>query len=227
MTWQERESVHLRTVPDDIVDLAYRIDCPHLPLDHAYVLSQALQQALPWLEKEESAGLHLIHVAGSGNGWMRPENTRNATLQLSKRTRLYLRLPKARVTEAQQLTGQVLDIGGHSLIVGESSIKPLGYSSTLFARYVLTAPEEQEQQFTDRQLDQLETMGVRVKKILCGKHHEFYTPEGEVTVRSLMLAELSFDESIKLQQTGLGPKRRMGLGLFIPHKGIAPVMIEE
>jgi hypothetical protein len=28
---------------------------------------------------------------------------------------------------------------------------------------------------------------------------------------------------VKVQQLGLGPHRKLGCGLFIPHKGIAPV----
>jgi hypothetical protein len=38
-----------------------------------------------------------------------------------------------------------------------------------------------------------------------------------------MLADLSTDESIRLQQQGLGPRRLMGCGIFIPHKGIDAV----
>ena len=42
-------------VSDDVVDLAFRIDCPTLPLDHAHALSSALQQQLPWLQEEAHA----------------------------------------------------------------------------------------------------------------------------------------------------------------------------
>ena len=38
-----------------------------------------------------------------------------------------------------------------------------------------------------------------------------------------MLADLSADESLRLQQFGLGPYRYIGCGLFIPYKGIKAV----
>ena len=44
-----------------------------------------------------------------------------------------------------------------------------------------------------------------------------------VMTRSLMLAELQPEESIRLQEDGLGPLRHMGCGIFIPHKGIEAV----
>jgi CRISPR/Cas system CSM-associated protein Csm4 (group 5 of RAMP superfamily) len=38
-----------------------------------------------------------------------------------------------------------------------------------------------------------------------------------------MLADLKPEESLRLQQQGLGPHRLMGCGIFIPHKGIDAV----
>jgi len=35
-----------------------------------------------------------------------------------------------------------------------------------------------------------------------------------------MIADLEVEESLRLQQKGLGPYRYLGCGLFIPHKGI-------
>ncbi len=109
MYWQETKENQRYTVPDDIVDVVYSIDCRALPVDHAYALSQAIQRALPWFAEEESVGLHTIHVADSGNGWMRPDDP-DALLHLSRRTKLTLRLPKHRIEDAGKLMGQTLDI---------------------------------------------------------------------------------------------------------------------
>ena len=80
------------------------MQCKELPLDHAHALSQTIQQALPWFTDESLAGMHLIHGAESGNGWMRPQEP-DAILSLSKRTRFMLRLPKHRVEDASKLAG--------------------------------------------------------------------------------------------------------------------------
>ena len=49
------------------------------------------------------------------------------------------------------------------------------------------------------------------------------TPEVSLLTRSLMLADLTLEESLRLQQQGLGTHRHMGCGIFIPHKGIDAV----
>jgi hypothetical protein len=64
---------------------------------------------------------------------------------------------------------------------------------------------------------------VRVRKALCGKTTAIDSPGGPIEARSLMLADLTQDESILLQQRGLGPYRQLGCGIFIPHKGIDAV----
>ncbi len=139
MYWNDDKDRKMEfVIPDDVVDLAFRIGCPTLPLDHAHALSSALLTALPWLEDEENAGIHLIHGAASGNGWFRPEDTESGLLHLPKRTRLRLRIPRKRLQEAQALTGQSLDIDGHPLQVGEADVSLLSSLPTLFSRYVLT-----------------------------------------------------------------------------------------
>jgi hypothetical protein len=62
-----------------------------------------------------------------------------------------------------------------------------------------------------------------VRKALCGKTLALATPEGALAARSLMLADLSLEESVRLQQHGLGSHRAMGCGIFLPHKGIHAV----
>jgi CRISPR-associated protein Cas6 len=223
MFWTEKEADKTYVVPDDIVDLAFKISCKCLPLEHSNALSKALIQQLPWLEDEQLAGIHLIHGAESGNGWIRPEDTANEILYLSKRTRMTLRLPQERVEQARELTGTNLDIDGYSLNVGEATVKLLSTSSTIFSRYVVSAEDEPEDQFLKHVYTDLKSMGVDVNKILCGKSHALNTEEGPLFTRSVMLAELGQEDSVKVQQLGLGPHRKLGCGLFIPHKGIAPV----
>ena len=101
MFWEEEKDENSPyVVPDDVVDLVFNISCKCLPLDHAYAFSDAVRQALPWFDAEELAGIHLIHGAESGNGWMRPEDASDALLHLSKRSRMTLRVPRHRIDRA-------------------------------------------------------------------------------------------------------------------------------
>lgn len=210
-------------VSDDVVDLAFRVDCPTLPLDHAHALSSALQQQLPWLQEEAHAGVHLIHGAASGNGWFRPQDTRDALLHLSRRTRMRLRLPRHRLDDARQLSGKTLEIDGHPLRIGASEVFLLSSLSTLFARYVITRADVDEAEFLQQAADQLQSLGINCRKMLGGISHTLAFPDAPVVTRSLMVADLEPEQSVHLQQVGLGEGRTFGCGLFLPHKGIKAV----
>ena len=219
MYWQENKEDNKFVVTDDIVDMAFNIQCRSLPVDHAYALSQAILRALPWFASEERAGLHTIHVAESANGWMRPDHA-DDLLYLSRRTKLTLRVPKHRIEDTAKLTGQKLDIGGNAMLVEKASIKMLSSLPTVFARYVVTPDGANEDTFLQTSLAQLNEMGIRPKKMLCGIERVILTPHRPLRTRSLMLAELSAEESVKLQQQGLSSDYKLGCGIFIPHKGI-------
>ncbi len=219
MFWQEDSATPEQRFPDDILDVLFALKGRQIPVDHAHSLSQALRAALSWLADEPRAGVHLIHVAGSQNGWQRPDDL----LHLSRRTRLTLRLPKERLADAEALVGATLDLDGHRVEVGPFSTRPLSTQSTLFARHLVCEPDEEEEAFLRRMVSDLARMGVRVKKALCGRAAALSLPDGTLYTRSLMLADLSVDDSLTLQQEGLGPGRTMGCGIFIPHKGIDAV----
>ncbi|MGD2075661.1 MAG: type I-MYXAN CRISPR-associated protein Cas6/Cmx6 [Gammaproteobacteria bacterium] len=227
MYWEEeKDKATPYRVPDDVVDLVYRISCRALPLDHAYSFSRAVRDTLPWMDEEEQAGIHLIHGAESGNGWMRPEDGDNQLLHLSRRARMTLRVPRHRVGDARELSGETLDIDGHRLEVGESKVKLFSTLSTQYARYVVV-PEgvanEDEESFMGYVAGELSDLGMRVRKLLCGRTHALRHPEGDLYTRSVMLADLEADEAVTLQQQGIGCHKKLGCGLFIPHKGIKAV----
>ena len=82
---------------------------------------------------------------------------------------------------------------------------------------------ENEARFLRRIASELAAMRITIRKALCGKLTVFYTPDRAIPTRSLLLADLRPEESLRLQQHGLGPRRELGCGIFIPHKGIAAV----
>ncbi len=224
MFWSEdNDSKKAFVVPDDIVDMTFKLECKTLPLDHAQALADAIQAALPWFAQEAQTGLHLIHVAESGNGWYRPEDPENEVLCLSRRTRMTLRMPKHRIDDAHELSGQTLDISGYELIVREGTTKPLSALPTLFARYVIAEEGQDENAFLATMAAILREMGIPVKKLMAGKQHSMNMADGPVFTRSLMVADLSPEDAVKLQQEGVGPGRKFGCGLFLPQKGIKPV----
>jgi CRISPR-associated protein Cas6 len=219
MFWQESEKPQIAGVPDDVVDVAFQIACRTLPVDHAWALSQAVREVLPWIGVEPTAGVHTIHVAESGNGWMRPEGAGDV-LYLSRRTKLVLRVPRHRIDDANALVGRTLDVAGNALSIEKAAIRPLLAIAAVFSRYVVSEAGQDEDAFLSAAVGELTAMGITPRKLLCGIEHSLVTPAGPVRTRSLMIADLSSSESVILQQRGLGPRRELGCGLFLPHKDI-------
>ena len=223
MYWQDREDKSEQyVVPDDVVDLSFKVQCKQLPLDHAYDLSQAIQAELPWIAEEPQAGIHLIHGAESGNGWIRPQEP-DALLSLSRRTRFMLRLPKHRIDEARQLAGRKIMVGAHELVLSQPHEKLLSTQTTIFARYIATDHLTDEGAFLEQADNLLKEQGIHARKMMSGRAHVLRMPGDNLATRSLMIGSLEKEESIQLQQQGLGAGRMLGCGLFLPHKGIDAV----
>ena len=204
------------------MDIRYRIRCKALPVDHAHNLRTALLAVWPWLENEPLAGIHTIHGAESGNGWMRPDDP-TAYLPLSKRTRLALRLPRHRLEDAQRLCGTTLFIGPDPMEIEKARLHPLQPLGTVFARYI-AIEDEDEGEFLQQCAGQLRTIGVDAPRMMAGRIHLVAGDSTTLNCRSLMLDGLNPEQSLGLQQRGLGPQRLLGCGLFLPHKSIAPVV---
>jgi CRISPR-associated protein Cas6 len=204
---------------DDVVDAVFEIECRSLPVDHAYSLSEAIQAALPWFADEPQAGLHTVHGAASGAGWVRPEGE-DALLQLSRRTKLVLRLPAHRMADAAALTGRTLEVAGSPMRVGRLSARPLLRIASLFARSVIFADAADEPAFVAAAKEGLHALGVKASTVLCGRDVTLATPQGIYRTRSLMLTVATPAQSLLLQRRGLGEARKLGCGVFIPHKDV-------
>lgn len=230
MFWQDDDKPKEFTVPDDIVDLVFDIDCRELPVDHARDLADAIHAHVPAVGDDTRIGVHNIHLAGSQNGWERPDPKLGQRLILSRRTKLTIRVPREHCEQVQQaLNGTDLDISGCRMGIGKAKQKKLSNQGTIFSRYVVLEDGEadNEHAFLQRIVSHLGERGIRIKKALCGKTAVIEGPDGPVETRSIMLAGLSAEESVRIQQDGIGPLRHMGCGIFIPHKGIDAVKKSE
>jgi len=221
MYWQDDDNQDEVSATEKVIDLHYKIDCKQIPTRHAWALSQALYQALPWIKEEPEFGIHQIHGAASGNGWERPPD--GELIHLSKRTRMHLRVPAHRVDDANALIGQTLDVSGHSVQVGKVVKKPIDPFSTLFARYIAISPGMTEDDFLQWVVAEMQARDLQVRKLLCGMSHEIDVNGKNVETRSLMIADLDKATSVALQEVGLGEHRHLGCGIFIAHKGIKAV----
>ncbi len=223
MFWQEDPREEGFTVPRNVIDLSYQVRCRELPVDHAWDLRREIARELPWIEDEARSAIHSIHGASSGNGWVRPPTDAGSLLQLSRRTRLYLRVPASREADARRLCGRSLSLGEHRLEIGDCQARLMVPADTVFARSVAGDDVDDEEAFTRRLAAQLGERGIAVRKLLCGLRHLIHTPDGEIAARSVLLSDLEPAESVRLQEDGFGPGRTLGCGIFLPHKSLAAV----
>ena len=205
----------------DFVDLRFALQGRVVCLDYADALIRALTRALPWLDVAQGAGVHPLGGLSPGDdGWY-----------LSGRTRLTLRLPRCRVEDAQQLTGETLVVGGHELRVGACSERPLAHTSVVYASFVSFGVEPgggiiDETVFLDRCRRELETLNLS-PRLVCGKAHQIKVAAGLLSGFSLMVADLDVAGTLRLQERGLGCERLRGCGLFVPHKSMRSVTTLE
>jgi CRISPR-associated protein Cas6 len=196
---------------DTLVEAAFPLEGKALPRDHAQALQHALAEQLPWLSSDAGAGIHPLKLVSG------PESL----ALLSQRTRLILRVSANRLAELKTVVGVPLDVAGHALRLGEVHLRALQPLATLYAYRVAasSADESEFMQAIEAELAGLAIAGERV----CGKRQSLQVDGLEMTTFSMMLHGLVPEQSLRLQQHGLGTHRLLGCGLFVPHKSAAAV----
>lgn len=227
MYWNEDKKTEEFQVPDDIVDLSFVIKCKCLPLEHMQALSESLCTVLPWLKENKFAGIHPINGAESGNGWVR-SNDPSELIYLSRRQKMTIRLPKEHLEAAERLVGTTINVDGHDIEIGKSSIKKLSDLPTAFCRSIMIDGRMVEDDFLQWAFEELKRLDITVHKMMAGKERVTkLSDNSERVTRSLMLAELEKIESVRLQQYGLGEGRKLGCGIFMPQKDIKAVNSDD
>lgn len=222
MYWhEESDPSDAYQVPDDVFDVAFKLTGSRLAVDHAQLLAHAVCAKLTEHTRSQ-IGIHQIRVAESGNGWERPSSA-GEMLQLSGRTKLVLRINRDVYEDVLRLCDLELEIDEQGLKVGASKLRKLSVLPTLFSHGIACDEDQAETDFLADMASALGQMEIKVKKMICGMAHSIRSDRGPIFTRSLMVANLTPQESVLLQQRGIGSGRLMGCGLFVPHRGIDAV----
>lgn len=195
-----------------MVDIGFTVDGGALPREHRLALADALESALPWLSAARGAAVHQLKLPAGGA----------ADSPLSRRTRLRLRVPREHAAQAARLQGCELHLGTHRLRVGAPEQRELLPHGTLYAHFVsIDDPSDvDEAAFLAAVQSELAALGVACRTI-CGRAQH----DGSCGVRgfSLMLDGLSREGSMRILEAGLGRHRRLGCGVFVPHRSASAV----
>lgn len=194
-----------------ITDLQFELKGTLLPKDHGYALLSALVKFLPWIADEPLLGIHPVQGAILGDG----------RLMLNRRGKLVFRAPRVRVKELLNLTGKEFQIAGNAFMIGSGKLRPLSWHTPLYAHCVTTGHED-ERLFTQDILNELDLYKID-SRFICGKRQNITTAQGLESGYSLMLHGLPMEHALQIQEQGLGTNRKLGCGIFIPHKSIVAV----
>ena len=194
-----------------LVEAVFPLEGKALPREHAQALQHALTERLPWLSSDAGAGIHPLKLVSG------PERL----ALLSGRTRLILRVNGNRLEALQALAGVELNVAGHALRLGAVHLRVLQSHATLYAYRVaaMGVDEPAFMQIMEAELAALAIAGERV----CGKRQSVLVDGFEMATFSMMLHGLVPEQSLRLQEQGLGPHRLLGCGIFVPHKSAAAV----
>jgi CRISPR-associated protein Cas6 len=218
--WQE--DTKKRSVVDhsEMVDLSFSVDCKELPYDHAYELSSELIKLIPEIKNDNRNAIQTLHGPMSGNGWVRADGE---NIFLSKRAKLCLRVRKDDADKIRGIEGKKIKLFGNELSIGKSKIKSFLVVRDLFCRFVSCNEDHPEEDFLEEVQTELRACKVNINKALCGQSKRISFGNKTLYTRSLMIADLTKEEAIILQEEGVGEHRLFGCGIFLPHKSIDAV----
>ena len=196
-----------------IVDIFFGVRGGCVSADHGYALYGAAARVLEeredaWFHQSDQVGLHLLHGAYDRRG----------RLLLGPRARFGFRLPAALIPKVLVLAGKRLMIGRDTLRVGVPHVQALRPAPVLAARLVTTRNGQEEGRFDREIARQLSELGIAASAIR-GRRRIVRIKGKSVVGYDVRVAGLNAAESVRLQEHGLGGRRKMGCGVFVPVRG--------
>ncbi len=194
------------------VELSFPVIGQTLPADHGYGLYSAIAHLCPEIHEQE--GVSIQTIVG------KPD--KQGKIHLSRQSHLKIRLPydPIKIGLVLPLAGQSLTIGTHTIQLGIPQIHPLQPTDKLRSRLVIIKKFHEPELFKEAAQRQLDALGIQGTLIL--PLNEAGEPSRKaikiktysVVGFSLIVTDLNEEDSLRLQEVGLGGKHRMGCGIF-------------
>ena len=211
------------------VDLIFPANGSAIRRDHGYALYGAVSRIVPSVHQSREIGIFSIRGAPAGDG----------TLLLTDKSALRLRVPAERLPTLLPLAGKALELDGHRLRLGVPHVAALIPAPVLSSSMVLIKLADKgnpavggivtpdaflaaaARKLTDLKIE----AAPGLQKIRTGPRADqprrrVIRVKDQTHVGFAMIVQgLTADESLRLQEEGLGGRRLMGCGLFLPEGG--------
>ncbi len=198
------------------VDLAFSVVCPHaLPADHGYLLYSWVSRVLPEAHRADGFGIHPIRGRQLGG----------RTVQLTEHSRLIIRTDADEIARFLPLAGRPLQLLDRTLRIGVPQVRSLVPAAALRSRLVtiklpdaVTQPSDAAAEaFRAAARRQLADLGISPEaKLFLGKRRTLRIKDKEVVGYEVFIEGLTAEESLSVQEHGLGGRRHFGCGVFVP-----------
>ncbi|MGC8494916.1 MAG: type I-MYXAN CRISPR-associated protein Cas6/Cmx6, partial [Syntrophobacteraceae bacterium] len=185
------------------IDLCFKVMGTKLPVDHGFALYGALSRVLPFVHEHTGMGVKLIRGRYVGEG----------LLDIAPLSELVLRIPAEHIAPFLGLAGKVLDIRGSRLSIGVPVTRALIPASALHSPLVTTRNGNEQSRFESelhRKMAELDVHG----NLDIGRRRTFTVHGKQVVGYEVWVSKLTAEESIVIQEEGLGGRRKMGCGFF-------------
>ncbi len=196
------------------LDLAFALQAQKLiPADHGYAVYGATSRMVPEVHSENGVGIHPICGRQVGD----------RRLMLMPWSSLTFRLPDGQLAPLLKLAGKSLRVDAAALRVGVPQVRALTPASALRSRLVVIKVKDTKatdldvETFAASARRQLDELGVSNEAILtAGKRRTLRIKHREIVGYEVLIEGLTAEESLALQEQGLGGRRHMGCGVFVP-----------
>ena len=178
-----------------------------IPADHGFSIYSAISRILPEWHQMEDFGIFPVNGIQIGNRKM----------VLTEESRLTIRIDAERIGEILSLAGKSLGLGPIFLQVGVPTVHPLIPADSLRCRLATIKGFMEPNEFIGAVRRQLDALGIRPSVLIeTGKTRDLLIHDKRVVGFELFLHGLNEEESICVQENGIGGRRKMGCGLFLP-----------
>jgi CRISPR-associated protein Cas6 len=187
------------------VDLCFSITGKTVSVDHGFDLYSAVSNIVPEFHEADDVGIKLIRGRYIGEG----------LLDIHPNSWLIVRLKTTDTHTYINLAGKTLNLKGHNIQVGVPKTRSIEASSFLYAHLVTTRNGQDQPRFEKEISRQMAELKVKAKYTI-GERKTFTIHDKKVVGYSMTLEELTDENSILIQENGLGGRRKMGCGFFEP-----------
>ncbi|GEM_PF-1061583 len=217
-----------------MIELSFPVGGTPLPYDHGYLMYRAVAGVVPWVGEPAQIDLAIVPIQGSPHGGF---------LHLTMFSRLAFRLNAEDAEKLLPLTDRLLVIDAATLRLGQPTEFRLRPVPGLASPFVVAEHHRHSDAVLEWLKAEFRALDIKAVPTLRLKHgragaspagqdrrsfdcpferHHRQVGDNSAVGWEVQVFGFTPEESVRLQERGVGPGRRYGCGVFMPVVGARP-----